>query len=201
MNRLALALAGAVLISGCSDSRDRRTPVDDNLTRPLEVARVDTTQPLSPVEHQATPTPEPAAMPKPRKAKRATPKATPPAASVPAEDSTTRGYAPGQSADPVEAPPVKPPVADTVRVAVADTARSPMRDSAAVPAPMPAPDTAAARVPDTTSTSGTRGSGARDTSSFPSPRPVAAYTSSGSRSYRRTLPGLMRWTPVAGFRP
>lgn len=117
MNRLALALAGAVLVSGCSDSRDRRLPVDDNLTRPLEVARVDTTQPLSPVEHQATPTPEPAAMPKPRKAKRATPKATPPAASVPAEDTTTRGYAPEhgyapeQSSDSAETPPVQ--VADT----------------------------------------------------------------------------------------
>ena len=106
MNRLALALAGAVLVSGCSDSRDRRIPVDDNLTRPLEVARVDTTQPLSPVEHQATSTPEPAAMPKPRKAKRATPKATPPPppTSVPAEDTTTRGYAPEQS-----------PVADTAQ--------------------------------------------------------------------------------------
>lgn len=51
MNRLILALAGAFLVSSCSDSRDRRTPVEDNLARPLEVARVDTTQPLAPIEH------------------------------------------------------------------------------------------------------------------------------------------------------
>jgi hypothetical protein len=183
MYRLALALAGAVLVSGCSDSRDRRTPVDDNLTRPLEVARVDTTQPLSPVEHQVTPTPEPAAMPKPRKAKRATPKATPPPASVPVEDSTTRGYAPDQSPDSVATTPVAPPVVDTMRPAVTDTARSPMRDSASVPAPKPvaAPDTVAARTADTTSTADTARSVARDTSS-PSPNPVAASTAAGART-------------------
>ncbi|HEY5941113.1 MAG TPA: hypothetical protein VIT87_09840, partial [Gemmatimonadales bacterium] len=164
MNRLALALAGAVLVSGCSDTRDRRIPVDDNLTRPLEVARVDTTQPLSPVENQATPTPEPAPMPKPRKAKRATPKATPPPASVPAEDTTTRGYAPEQAP-------------------VADTAHSPLRDSAAVPTPQPAPapDTVAARTPDTTSSADTARSVARDTS-FPSPGPVATSTAVGART-------------------
>ncbi|HWN17968.1 MAG TPA: glycine zipper 2TM domain-containing protein [Gemmatimonadales bacterium] len=166
MNRLALALAGAVLVSGCSDSRDRRIPVDDNLTRPLEVARVDSTQPLAPIEHQATSTPEPAAMPKPRKAKRAAPKATPPPppASVPAEDTTTRGYAPEQSP-------------------VADTAQTPLRDSAAVPTPKPtpAPDTIAARTPDTTSSTDTARSVARDTSS-PSPSPVATSTAVGART-------------------
>ncbi|MEA2722971.1 MAG: hypothetical protein QOH59_742, partial [Gemmatimonadales bacterium] len=161
---LALALAGAVLVPGCSDSRDRSIPVDDNLTRPLEVARVDTTQPLSPVEHHATPIPEPAAMPKPRKAKRATPKASPPPASVPAEDTTTRGYAPEQ-----------PPVADT--------ARSPLRDSAAVPTPTPTPtpDTVAARTPDSTSTADTARPVARDTSPT-SPARVAASTAVGART-------------------
>ncbi|MEO8090869.1 MAG: hypothetical protein ABI703_11270 [Gemmatimonadales bacterium] len=170
MNRLALALAGAVLVSGCSDSRDRRNPVDDNLTRPLEVARVDTTQPLSPVEHQATPTPEPAAMPKPRKAKRATPKATPPPASVPAEDSTTRGYAPDQPTDSVQAPPVEAPAADTVH------------DSTSVPAPKPVPagDTVAARTPDTTPSADTGRSLARDTS--PAANPVAASAAAGART-------------------
>ncbi len=183
MNRLALALAGAVLISGCSDSRDRRTPVDDNLTRPLEVARVDTTQPLAPVEHHATPTPEPAPMPKPRKAKRATPKATPPAASVPAEDSTTRGYAPGQPSDSVESPLVETPEPDTGRATVADTARSPLRDSAATPAPKPAtaPDTVATRTPDTTSAADRSRSVAPDTSSL-SPTPVAASTAGRART-------------------
>ncbi len=125
MKRLALALAGAVLVSGCSDTRDRRTPVADNLTRPLEVARVDTTQPLSPVERHATQSPEPAAMPKPRKAKRPAPKPAPPAASAPAEDSTARGYAPGQPPDSAESP------------VIADTAFSVARDTAA-PSPEPA---------------------------------------------------------------
>lgn len=122
MKRLALALAGAVLISGCSESRNRETPVDDNLTRPLEVARVDTTQPLSPAEHQVTPSPEPAAMPKPRKAKRATPKPKPPAATAPTEDSTARGYAPNQMADSAAEAPVAPPVADTGTTMARDTA-------------------------------------------------------------------------------
>jgi len=135
MKRLALALAGAVLVSGCSDTRDRRTPVTDNLTRPLEVARVDTTQPLSPVEHHATQSPEPAAMPKPRKAKRRSPKPAPPPASAPAEDSTARGYAPGQSPDSGESP-----VVDTSRTAAADSNLTPARDTA--PAPAPPRDTA-----------------------------------------------------------
>jgi hypothetical protein len=144
MKRLALALAGAVLVSGCSDTRDRRTPVADDLTRPLEVARVDTTQPLSPAEY-ANPSPEPAAMPKPRKAKRPSPKPVPPAATLPAEDSTARGYAPGQPTDSVEDPvadpdPVPPtPVVDTVAARsrdsapTADTGFSVARDARTLP--------------------------------------------------------------------
>jgi len=173
MNRLALALAGVVLISGCSDTRDRRIPVDDNLTRPLEVARVDSTQPLSPVEHQATPTPEPAAMPKPRKAKRATPKPPSPAASAPAEDSTTRGYAPDQSADSVESAPVETPVSDTAPAAAADTAPTPVRDSARVPAAEPV-------APADTVADSAR-SAARDTAARSS-RPAAASTAVGART-------------------
>jgi len=136
MKMLVLALAGAVLVSGCSDSRDRRTPVADNLTRPLEVARVDTTQPLSPVEHHATKSSEPAAMPKPRKAKPPSKKPAPPAASAPAEDSTARGYAPVQSPDSVESP-----VIDTSRTAAPDSNVTPVRDT--VPAPASVPDTVA----------------------------------------------------------
>jgi len=136
MKMLVLALAGAVLVSGCSDSRDRRTPVADNLTRPLEVARVDTTQPLSPVEHHATKSSEPAAMPKPRKAKPPSKKPAPPAASAPAEDSTARGYAPVQSPDSVESP-----VIDTSRRAAPDSNVTPVRDTA--PAPASVPDTVA----------------------------------------------------------
>lgn len=166
MKRLALALAGAVLISGCSDSRNRETPADDNLTRPLEVARVDTTQPLSPAEHQVTPSPEPAAMPKPRKAKRATPKPTPPVATAPPEDSTARGYAPDQSADSAAAPAVAPPVVDTGLAAAPDSAARPARDTVAA-APAPAADTSL--------------SGARDTPSSSS-RTATASTAVGART-------------------
>ena len=136
MNRLVLALAGAVLVSGCSDTRDRRTPVGDNLTRPLEVARVDTTQPLSPVEYHATKSPEPAAMPKPRKAKRPSPKPAPPTASTPAEDPTVRGYAPGQSPDSAETS-----VVDTGPTA-ADSNVTPVRDTTPATAPPPMPEAA-----------------------------------------------------------
>ena len=191
MNRLALTLAGAVLMSGCSDSRNRETPVDDNLTRPLEVARVDTTQPISPAEHQVTPSPEPAAMPKPRKAKRATPKPTPPAATPQPDDSTTRGYAPNQAADSVVEPPVGPPVADTGITAASDsvirpardTVVRPTRDTVAAPAPIPTPvaDTVATRAPDTASTADTSISVARDTASA-STRPVTASSAVGART-------------------
>ena len=155
MKRLVLALAGAVLVSSCSDTRDRRTPVEDNLTRPLEVARVDTTQPLSPIEHQATKSPEPAAMPKPRKAKRPSKKPAPPAASMPAEDSTARGYAPVQSPDSVESP-----VLDTARTAASDSNVTPVRDS--TPAPTPVSDTLAPRAANA-STADTGSSAASDT--------------------------------------
>lgn len=166
MKRLALALVGAALISGCSDSRNRETPVDDNLTRPLEVARVDTTQPLSPAEHQVTPSPEPAAMPKPRKAKRATPKPTPPPAPAPSEDSTARGYAPNQPADSAAAP---------------DSTARPARDTVATaPAPAPRADTVSARAPDTASTADTTRSPARDTGS--SSQPAAASAAVGART-------------------
>ena len=179
MKRLVLALAGALLVSGCSNSQDRRTPAADNLTRPLEVARVDTTQSLSPVEQQATPSPERAAMPKPRKAKRPSKKPAPPAASTPVEDSTARGYAPGQSSDVVPSPDsVGTPLADTARVA--DTARtaasdsnvSPARDTTPAQAAAPAP--ASPSAPDTLAVSG-------DTTS-PSLETATAGTTVGART-------------------
>ncbi len=177
MKRLFFALAGVVLVSGCSDARDRRAPVADNLTRPLEVARVDTTQPLSPVEHHATPSPESAAMPKPRKAKRPSREPAPPAASTPAEDSTAHGYAPGRS-DSVETP-----VVDTGRTAAPDRNVTRARDTASAPVPAPpsVPDTVAARTPDTTSTTDTATSAARDTAA-PSREPALSGTDMGART-------------------
>lgn len=175
MNRLALALAGVVLASGCSDNRDRRTQVADNLTRPLEVARVDTTQPLSPAEQHVTKTPEPVAMPKPRKAKRPAKKPAPPAASVPAEDSTARGYAPGQSPDSVATP-----VADSGRTAAPDSNVTPSPDTTPPMAPAPAPDTVAAWTPDTASAD-TGSSVASDTAP-PSLEPATASSTAGTRT-------------------
>jgi len=174
MKRLVLALAGVVLVSGCSDTRGRRTPVADNLTRPLEVARVDTTQPLSPAEHHVTQSPEPAAMPKPRKAKRPSKKPAPPAASTPAEDSTARGYAPVQSPDSVETP-----VVDTGRTAAPDSDVTPVRDT--VPAPSPVSDTVAAWTPDAASTADTGSLIAGDTAP-PSLEPATASTVAGART-------------------
>ena len=156
MKRLVLALASVVLVSGCSDTRDRRTPVADNLIRPLEVARVDTTQPLSPAEH-ATKSPEPTAMPKPRKAKRPSPKPAPPAASMPAVDT----------------------IADSSRTATPDSNVTPARDSAP---PLPSvPDTVADRIPDTASTADTGFSVARDTAPA-SLEPAQAGTAVGART-------------------
>ena len=181
MKRLLLALAGVVLVSGCSDTRDRRDPATDNLTRPLEVARVDTTRPLSPAEHQVTQSPEPAAMPKPRKAKRPSKKPTPPAATAPAEDSTARGYAPVQSSDSVQTPDsVEAQVADTGVTAAPDSSVTPARDSAAPLARPSVSDTVAARTPDSASTADTGVSVARDTTT---PLEVAtASTATGART-------------------
>ncbi|MDQ3222395.1 MAG: hypothetical protein M3Q75_02830 [Gemmatimonadota bacterium] len=167
MKRLILAVAGAVLISACSDAGDRRTSVDDSLTRPLEVARVDTTRPLAPVEREVTRPNESVTMPKPRKAKRqpkqpaALSEATPPVATpledtaVSQEDTTVRGYAPdtgGTSAPDT----VRTPAPDTVPSPAPDTAPTLARDTSAAPARDTAvglaPDTVATRTPDTAST-------------------------------------------------
>ena len=165
MNRLILATAGIVLASACSGASERRAPpAEDILTRPLEVARVDTTQPLAPVEPQVTSPPESVTMPKPRKAKRA-PKnvAPPPVATAPVpspeEDTTVKGYAP----DPNEiAVPdtASAPAMDTVSPTIRDKAPRAAPDTTAPPAPdtiaARQPDTAAARQPDTTSSVTTR---------------------------------------------
>jgi hypothetical protein len=176
MKRIVLALAGLALLSSCSDVRDRRAPVNDQLTRPLEVARVDTSQPLSPVEHQPPKPPEPVAMPKPRKAKRPAPKPAPPAA-APAEDSTARGYAPEPATDSAPTP------IDTVRPAP-DSSPTP-RDTAAVKAAAPAPvsDTVASRARDSAPLPDTTYTVARDTSAA-----TSGVTGSANATGARTLP-------------
>jgi hypothetical protein len=186
MKRLLIALAGVAMVSACSDANDRRTPAADNiLTRPLEVARVDTTQPLAPVEREVTRPPESSPMPKPRKAKRppkkAAPAVTPPQEPSPVEDTTVRGYAPDTTGLSVsDAAP-----------AASDTAPAQAEDTASVVAPdtvgrdtaiRSVPDTVAVRAPDTTSTAVSDSIAARDSS------PVASVTSPDTTVASRTLP-------------
>lgn len=156
MKRLILTITGVALAAACSRGDDRGTPVaDNNLTRPLEVARVDTTQPLAPVEREVTRPPEPATMPKPRKAKSPAKKAAkPPVATPPVvapeentavEDTTVMGYAPDTSAS----------VPDSAPAPARDTALTPARDTAANAPDTttgPVSDTIASRTPDTAST-------------------------------------------------
>jgi hypothetical protein len=148
MKRLIIIVASAGLFSACSDARDRRAPVaDDYLTRPLEVARVDTTRPLASVEHEITQPPEPDTMPKPRKAKPK--KAPPPAAAAPAvdappEDTTVKAYAPGSNDMPAT-DSVPLPVQDSAPTAVDTTV--PVSQDTVVP---PTSDTLAARRVDST---------------------------------------------------
>ncbi len=112
------ALIGLVIASACSpDSNERRAPVEDQLTRPLEVARVDTSHPLPPVESQVEAPAQPQAKPAPAKAPRPIRKARTRVAKAPAakpkeEDTTAaQGYA------------APAPLPDTARVA--DTATAP----------------------------------------------------------------------------
>lgn len=163
MKRLFLTLAGLALASACSrDVEERRAPADDNLTRPLEVARVDTTQPIAPVEHQVpVATPE-KAKPAGRKAKPSVRKprveaTRPAAAAAPAEDTASvQGYAPSEAPAVTDSAPS--PVADSVPASkpVADTTTSPPPEDTVVASPMetnapiaPVTDTVAAAVADT----------------------------------------------------
>ena len=165
MNRHVLALAGIAIFSACSDMDSRRAPEDDALTRPLEVARVDTSHPLAPVEHQATKTAEPVAKPATPKAKRQPRKRLPPAtrakpAAPATEDTNTaQGYAPSprDSSPRTSADSVSTPKADTAKP---DTAAPPTRD------------TIAARTSDTTSA--TDSLLARDSSLVPPPSSSSA---------------------------
>ena len=133
MKKLVLVLAGVALSAACSDARDSRSRADDNLTRPLAVARVDTTQSLAPVEQQVTPPSDTMIPAKPPKARPKAPKTAP----VPPPEDTTpvQGYAPAPAPE----------------AAVPDTAAVFSDDST----PAAASETAAASAPDTVSDSGT----------------------------------------------
>lgn len=188
MKRLILALAGMALVSACSDANDRRTPVDDTLTRPLEVARVDTSQPLEPIEHQVRKPAEPVAKPTPRKAKRPPRKvsrppapapAAAPAAAIKEDTSSVQGYAP----TPV---PDSALVGDKVPAPVPDTALKPAADtSAALPA-----NTTAPMAPDTTATA------VRDTIVTDQPD-IASTAAADTMVGRDTLPEVPAPTAVS----
>ncbi len=192
MTKHLLMLAGIAVASACSPgSEERRAPAtDDNLTRPLEVARVDTTQPIAPVEHQVV---APAATkPKPgaRKARRSPAKPAPAAVAPPApqDTATAQGYAP----DPL--PDSTPP--DTVAPPATDTAVGPGADSM--------PDTVGAaidsaaraaladtsnRVPDTVAAPAPAATAATTDSAAPAGSPpLVTSPSTGSTAAASTLP-------------
>ncbi len=181
MKKLSLSLAGIALFTACSsDVEERRAPADDNLIRPLEVARVDTSHPLAPVEHQVTTPAQPPAKPAPRKAKRL-PRKTLPAvatpASAPKEDTTTvQGYAPSPSPDTASSldstsAPDTTMARDTVPVDTSDTV-----SPAPVNAALPPPDTATAPVSPVSDTAMPHASRAVDSTRPPATDTVAART-------------------------
>jgi hypothetical protein len=130
MKSYMLALTGLVFTLSCSSQGgEQRVQADDDLAPPLEVARVDTSQPIAAVEQQpkapASPEAKPATAlkekPAPKKARRA-PRNAPVdtavtlAARSKEDTSPVQGYAPNVEADSAR---VDTAVADTV---VADTA-------------------------------------------------------------------------------
>jgi hypothetical protein len=169
MNRLILAVAGAIVVSACSDARDRRIPAAENsasrpdLTLPDSAALASRGEhPVSPVEQHVIRAPEKKT---PVTARPASPRrkhAAPPAAPPP--DTATRAYAP-------QAPRESLPVSDTV-------ATSTPRDTA-----VPAASADTARTADTASTRLADTMSAADTAS-----PTAGASPMTSPAATRTLP-------------
>jgi hypothetical protein len=220
------ALGGLALAIGCSSQGgEQRVPANDELAPPLEVARVDTTQPVAAIERQARAPASPEAKapattkatPAPRKARRPARKA--PAdtavalAAQPKEDtSTVRGYAPNAEADSAptdtgvadtasavvsDKEAAAPPIVDTVPSSVIDSAVA-SRDTTLPPADTAATaprDTASTAVPDTTSTAVAETAVARDTAPM-SPAPVPTATSPSAAGSVGTSSAAARTLPV-----
>lgn len=214
MKSYMFALTGLAFAISCSPSGgEQRVPAEDDLTPPLEMARVDTTDPIAAVEHpaEAPVTPE-AKAPVPTKAEPAPKKARRPArkpsvdtaatlAAAPKEDtSTVRGYAPNAEVDStptdtaandsgspvVSETEANAPIVDTVPSAVIDSAVA-SRDTAKRPADtvVTAPrDTASSSVTDTSISVADTGV-VRDTA-LANPAPVSDVGSSSAAA--RTLP-------------
>jgi hypothetical protein len=195
MNRLILALAGAIAVSACSNTRDRGIPAGESSASRLDLTLPDSAalasrgeHPVSPVEQQqAARAPEnktPAtARPAPARRKHSARPATPPA------DTATRGYAPPAAIES------RPASDSTTR----DTASSTRKDTATAPAPdtvASAPDTSSSKPDtlrsasaDTASTSDTASTRVADTSGVAdSVSPVAGMSTATSTAATRTLP-------------
>jgi hypothetical protein len=139
MKPYMLALGGLAFAMSCSSQGgEQRVRADDELTPPLEVARVDTSHPVAAVERQtpavASPETKAPATPKvktaPKKARRAPRKAPSDTAvtlaTAPKEDTTTvRGYAPNAETDSA-----------TTDTAAADTALPVVSDREATASPI-----------------------------------------------------------------
>jgi hypothetical protein len=211
MKPYMLALGGLVFAVSCSSQGgEQRVPADDDLTPPLEVARVDTSHPIAAVEHQKPAPAAPKAKPAPKKPRRAARKAPVDtaltiAAKSKEDTSTVRGYAPNAdvdstSADTAVADTTSAVVSDTEATAspIVDTVPSPVIDSAVASkdtARRPVDtaitarrDTARTNVADT-STAVRDTAVARDTApSSPAPTPSATSNIGSTSAAARTLP-------------
>jgi hypothetical protein len=150
MKPYMLALGGLALAISCSSQGgDQRVPADDDLAPPLEMARVDTSQPVAAVEHEAkAPVSPEVKAPAPTKAKPALRKARRPPRKAPVDTavtlaaaskedtSTVRGYAPNAEGDSSSVDTAGTAVADTASPVVSDTeaTASPIVDT--VPSPV-----------------------------------------------------------------
>jgi len=195
MNRLILALAGAVAVSACSNTRDRSIPAGEtsasrpDLTLPDSAALASRGErPVSPVEQQVVRAPEKtkrAARPAPARRKHPAPPVAPP------PDTATRGYAPPAAS---ESPPA---AASTASDTAKDTASSTPKDTAApldtvTPAPDTSsskPDTVRAASADTARTSDTAATKVADTMAIAdTAAPTAGMSPATSTAAMRTLP-------------
>jgi hypothetical protein len=190
MKRLILTLAGIAAISACSDTDSHRAPEDDNLMRPLEVARVDSSSQVAPVERQVTKPDEAAKVttPKPKRQPKKAPvtrraKASP---AVREDTASSQGYV-AAPRDTAAAPAVdtsSTPYTDTLSPTVSTDTLTRASSDTAVVAPE---EIASAR----TDTAGTRTDTVRtnpsDTASAP-PADTSSRTRADTTPARNSAP-------------
>ena len=212
MKQITLASMGLAFVTACSQQGgEQRAPAEDELTRPLEVARVDTAQPAAPVEQRSSKPPTASARPAPKKAQRTTPKAPSRRAAKPAtvaEDTgEVQGYAPGTDTVSAQSDTTAAAASDTARfivdtipssridsaVAGGDTAENPALESVATRSRDTAlttpPATRVARDSEPVSAAPTPAPAPRPTPSAAAPQPAAAPAPAATSSAAaRTLP-------------